>query len=394
MTDMSYLFSTDRNSAASSFNEDISAWDTSSVTSMYRMFSYASAFNQDLGAWDTSGVTTMYSMFYRASAFDQDLTNWAVDRVTSMFWMFRRASAFDQDLGWCVDDGVNLNYAFTYTPCSSTSCGVKQVDGGCAPTPAPTSSAPTATQSPTPRPTPRPSPHPTSFPTPRPTPAPIPIPATGYVMTDSNIRTAVAAWLSDSASAEVMYGHISTWQTRGVTDMSWLFCANSGWISYGCNTAAASFNEDISAWDTSGVTSMHLMFSYASAFDQDLGWCVDDGVDFDPTGWGWTTFEETFEGTLCESTSCGVYIQGNCPTPAPSRSPAHDDDDDDDDDSWKVILGWVAGVLGFLCFLMLLPRSRPRTAAEAVERANRRSRVHVASGAYGAGTSHQPPEWR
>ena len=46
---------------------------------------------------------------------------------------------------------------------------------------------------------------------------------TGYVMTDSNIKTAVAAWLSDSASAEATYGHISTWATGGVTDMSELF---------------------------------------------------------------------------------------------------------------------------------------------------------------------------
>ena len=47
------------------------------------------------------------------------------------------------------------------------------------------------------------------------------------VMTDSNIYTAVAAWLSDSAAAEVTYGHISTWQTSGVTDMSYLFCADT-----------------------------------------------------------------------------------------------------------------------------------------------------------------------
>ena len=68
VTDMSELFCAELifvvdlllldNSAAASFNEDISAWDTSGVTSMYRMFNSASAFNQDLGAWDTSGVTT------------------------------------------------------------------------------------------------------------------------------------------------------------------------------------------------------------------------------------------------------------------------------------------------------------------------------------------------
>ena len=42
----------------------------------------------------------------------------------------------------------------------------------------------------------------------------------GYVMTDSNIRTAVAAWISDATAAEVTYGHISTWDTSGVMDMS------------------------------------------------------------------------------------------------------------------------------------------------------------------------------
>ena len=38
-------------------------------------------------------------------------------------------------------------------------------------------------------------------------------------MTDSNIRTAVDAWFSDATAAEATYGHISTWETSGVTDM-------------------------------------------------------------------------------------------------------------------------------------------------------------------------------
>ena len=56
--------------------------------------------------------------------------------------MFHDASAFNQSLGWCVDDGVSLGGAFEGTPCESTSCGVKQVAGGCAPSPAPTSPTP------------------------------------------------------------------------------------------------------------------------------------------------------------------------------------------------------------------------------------------------------------
>ena len=30
---------------------------------------------------------------------------------------------------------------------------------------------------------------------------------------DSNIRTAVNAWLADATAAEATYGHISTWET-------------------------------------------------------------------------------------------------------------------------------------------------------------------------------------
>ena len=65
---------------------------------------------------------------------------------------------------------------------------------------------------------------------------------TGSVMTDSNIYTAVAEWLSDATAAEVTYGHISTWQTSGVTDMSYLFCADTDSSSGLCNAGAASFN--------------------------------------------------------------------------------------------------------------------------------------------------------
>ena len=89
---------------------------------------------------------------------------------------------------------------------------------------------------------------------------------TSYVMDDSTIRTAVNAWLSDAAAAKATYGHISTWETGGVTDMSSLFCGLN-WPSFGCRSAASSFNEDISAWDTSGVTSMERMFGGALAFD-------------------------------------------------------------------------------------------------------------------------------
>ena len=57
----------------------------------------------------------------------------------------------------------------------------------------------------------------------------------GYVMTDSNIRTAVMEWVKWPATAEVTYGHISTWDTSGVTDMSYLFCGRSSGQNAACN---------------------------------------------------------------------------------------------------------------------------------------------------------------
>ena len=167
----------------------------------------------------------------------------------------------------------------------------------------------------------------------------------GYWIDDYNIRQAVAAWLSNPAAAETTYGHISTWETEGVTDMSYLFCSY-GYLHVSCNTAAASFNEDIGAWDTSGVTTMRFMFHVASSFNQDISaWNVDNVRDMhwmfhsassfnqDIGGWsvaqvtnmnnmfswasafdqdlGWCVGNDVglvyaFSNTQCASTWCGV----------------------------------------------------------------------------------------
>jgi len=61
-------------SRATSFNQDISMWDTSNVTEMDNMFELASAFNQDLSQWCVSNITSL------PYAFDQEATNWTLPR--------------------------------------------------------------------------------------------------------------------------------------------------------------------------------------------------------------------------------------------------------------------------------------------------------------------------
>ena len=74
--------------AKSTFNGDISKWDTGKVTTMRDMFYSASAFNQDIGDWNTERVTDMDGMFYFASAFNHDIGSWNTERVTDMGNMF------------------------------------------------------------------------------------------------------------------------------------------------------------------------------------------------------------------------------------------------------------------------------------------------------------------
>ena len=90
-------------------------------------------------------------------------------------------------------------------------------------------------------------------------PRPPPSPPPPYAFADTaTLRTAVQAYNADAASATATYGPISSWGVSAVTSMNGLF------------SGMGRFNADISSWNTSSVTNMADMFRSASAFNQPL----------------------------------------------------------------------------------------------------------------------------
>jgi len=62
------------------------------------LFKYARSFNQDLSSWNTSSVSGMNSMFYGVELFNADISSWDVSSVNDFSFMFAGASSFNQNL--------------------------------------------------------------------------------------------------------------------------------------------------------------------------------------------------------------------------------------------------------------------------------------------------------
>ena len=110
---------------ASKFNQPIGNWDVSKVTSMNSMFASAKVFNQYIGDWDVSKVTNMRFMFNSASFFNNGETtntgsnplNWNTSSVTTMERMFYDDTKFNQPINtsgnyWNVSNVTMMNEMF------------------------------------------------------------------------------------------------------------------------------------------------------------------------------------------------------------------------------------------------------------------------------------------
>ena len=108
---MQYLFYN------SSFNQDISGWETGEVTEMGEMFQYNYVFDKPINTngdkWDVSKVKNMAYMFEHSNTFNQDIGGWNVGEVTDMTDMFENAFAFNKDISsWDVSKVRNMNSMF------------------------------------------------------------------------------------------------------------------------------------------------------------------------------------------------------------------------------------------------------------------------------------------
>ena len=97
----------------SSFNQDISSWDTSNVINFSVMFWDAKEFNQDISKWNTSKVINMFGAFTNASAFNQDIGNWDMSNVVDIRTMLAGATSFSQDIGkWDISNITDMYQLF------------------------------------------------------------------------------------------------------------------------------------------------------------------------------------------------------------------------------------------------------------------------------------------
>tara|TARA_B100001996_G_scaffold76211_1_gene56297 strand:- start:24830 stop:29548 length:4719 start_codon:yes stop_codon:yes gene_type:complete len=184
---------------ANAFNQPIGSWDVSKVSNMDRMFNDASNFNQDIGSWDVSSLISMERMFGNAVVFNQALDSWNVSKVENMSLVFRTANSFNQPLGsWDMSSVTEMYHMFS---------------GGC----------------------------------------PFDQDISGWDV--SKVENISHIFSENSKFNQ----DISGWDVSSVTNMEYTF--------YG----ATAFNQDISNWDVSQVSNMNEMFNGASNFNQPLG---------------------------------------------------------------------------------------------------------------------------
>ena len=265
VTDMESMFE-----EAEVFDQDIGAWDLSLVTNTQYMFKNAKAFNQDIGCWDTSNVTSMESMFEGAEVFNQDIGAWDLSLVTNTQYMFKNAKAFNQDIGcWDTSNVTRMSYMFEEATDFDQDINFNQVDGD--PCEGAWNTASVTTMQ-------------------------------GMFKGASSFNGDISDWDTGLVSntqemferATAFNQDIGAWDVSQVMTMAYMF------------KSATTFNQDIGGWDVEQVESMQEMFKNATSFDQNLGDWSPEGLQVDLWDPSQGTMVDFLDGA---GISCSNYSQ-------------------------------------------------------------------------------------
>ena len=302
VTDMSYLFY-----LATAFDQYLDNWDVSNVTNMYYLFAGAVSFNQTLNSWNVTNVTNMTRMFQNASSFNQDIGSWDTSKVVDMMDMFQGASVFNQDIdGWDVSSVTNMGSMFASALAFNNPLGSWNIS----------SVINTSNM----------FDNATAFNQ----------PLTNWNMSNvvntafmfrraESFNQDISSWDTSSVTlmnemfraAHSFNSDISNWDISNVTNLSEMFrnadtfnrSINPWDVSSATNMSGmfrgtSVFNQSLSTWDVSSVTNMDDMFNTASSFNQDLSeWCVTN-----------LTSEPSNFSTNSALTNENKPVWGTCPT--------------------------------------------------------------------------------
>ena len=88
---------------------------------MSSTFRFATNFNQKISEWDVSRVTSLYGTFQAAQKMNQDISSWDISRVRYMNFMLSDALSFRQS--WC-SEGWQLSSYHSFSDGFNLSTGV------------------------------------------------------------------------------------------------------------------------------------------------------------------------------------------------------------------------------------------------------------------------------